>query len=91
MPYPKYHQANIRQDRMSIDGNYAIECDLISEAVFSYNLSHILDEVIEICIKGKLAIVDYSLLGNKRATLIQGYDTLPYLNLEKVDITVVPD
>lgn len=91
MPYPKYHQANIRQDRMSIDGNYAIECDAISEDIFVHNLSHILDEVIEVCTKGKKAIVDYSIFGEKRATLIQGYDTLPYLNLEKVNITVVPD
>ena len=91
MPYPKYHQANIRQDRMAIDGNCAIEYNAISEDIFVNNLSRVLDEVIEVCTHGKDAIVNYSILGDNKAMLIQGYDTLPYLNLEKVNITVAPD
>lgn len=91
MPYPKYHQANIRQDRMAIDGNCAIEYNAISEDIFVHNLSRVLDEVIEVCTHGKDAIVNYSILGDNKAMLIQGYDTLPYLNLEKVNITVAPD
>ena len=91
MPYPKYHQANIRQGRMSIEGNYAIDYDVISEEIFTAHLSCILNEVVNICIRGKDAIVGYSIYGENRATLIQGYDTLPYLEVDKSNITVVPD
>lgn len=91
MPYPKYHQANIRQGRLSIDGNYAIEYDVITEDTFSMNLTTLLDEIVKIAIGGKQAIVDYSIRGENRATLVQGYDTLPYLGVDKADIIVAPD
>lgn len=91
MPYPKYHQANIRQSRLLIDGSCAMEYDKISEEKFTVNLSNLLEELVNVCIGGKDSIVSYSIYGEKRATLIQGYDTLPYLGVDKANITVTPD
>ena len=90
MPYPKYHQANIRQGRVKIDGTVAMEYELLSEEVFSEHLNAILNETIEVATGGKEFIVDYSILGTKRAVLIQGYDTLPYLGVDKTNIQVAP-
>ena len=91
MPYPKYHQANIRQDRIEIDGNCAIEYETVSDIAFQKRLITQLEEIIEIAMSGKNSILNYSILGNNRATLIQGYNTLPYLGVNMPGITVVPD
>lgn len=74
-----------------IDGNCAMEYDLLTGDIFRAHLVNILEEVINVAIQGKEAIVDYSLLGEKRATAIQGYQTLPYLNVDKTSVIVVPD
>ena len=91
MPYPKYHQANIRQGRMSIDGNYAIEYEVILSDTFREHLTNLIEKIVKVVIGGKKSIIDYSILGKEKATLIIGYDTLPYLGIDKSDIHVAPE
>ena len=90
MPYPKYHEANIRQGRFQFDGKYVIEYNKLDELRFTQELATVVAKMRSLAEHGLDAIVAYSFSDKTPATLIQGYDTLLYLGVKKTTISVVP-
>lgn len=91
MPFPAYHEANLRCGRLIVNETKTIEYFTLNEDVFANALSLKIHELIENGQKGKQTLVSAYLSKTQGNAKIIGEATLNYLGIERGNLTVWPD
>ena len=91
MPFPAYHEANLRCGRLIVNDTKTIEYFNMIEDVFENAISLKIHELLENGQKGKQTLVSAYLSKTQGNAIIVGDATLNYLGIEREYLTVWPD